>query len=338
MKNKISGSLIGSAIGDGYGCPTEFMRYSDIIAKWGEKGLTKPLGDIIQVTDDTQMALAVAQALMKSWEETTINPQKLEENLINEFVIWLNAPENNRAPGITCLGSCEKLEKGLPWLEASNRGSKGCGANMRVIPVALLKFKNPGIADTDIAQWAQFQAAITHSHPTALVATDLTAMTIVRIIEGVPPDDLIENLLAYCDQRENIYHESYLKSIWERAGVYEPKEYIQRGWEECQIILNRVKQILENQKEIEDPCEHTGEGWVAEEAFATALLCFLKNPHDSREALRLAANSSGDSDSIACLAGGFAGALNGIGSFPNDWISRIEYSAELNEFIDFIIS
>jgi ADP-ribosylglycohydrolase len=38
------------------------------------------------------------------------------------------------------------------------------------------------------------------------------------------------------------------------------------------------------------------------------------------------AASSGDSDSIACLAGAFAGAALGLGAWPASWQSRIEYA------------
>lgn len=78
-----------------------------------------------------------------------------------------------------------------------------------------------------------------------------------------------------------------------------------------------------------DPCLITGEGWIAEEAFATGLLCFLLFPDDPVAALRRAAVSSGDSDSIACLAGAFAGAHHGLSAWPADWLRRIEYRDRL---------
>ena len=78
-----------------------------------------------------------------------------------------------------------------------------------------------------------------------------------------------------------------------------------------------------------NPCRITGEGWVAEEAFATGLLCFLLFPDDPVAALRRAAVSSGDSDSLACLAGAFAGARHGLAAWPQEWLRRIEYRDRL---------
>jgi ADP-ribosylglycohydrolase len=46
-------------------------------------------------------------------------------------------------------------------------------------------------------------------------------------------------------------------------------------------------------------------------------------------ALRQAAITAGDSDSIACLTGAFAGGYLGIGAWEKDWVSRIEYRERL---------
>ncbi|MCP4442195.1 MAG: ADP-ribosylglycohydrolase family protein [Aureispira sp.] len=74
-----------------------------------------------------------------------------------------------------------------------------------------------------------------------------------------------------------------------------------------------------------------GDGWIAEESFATALLCFLYFPNNPTKALQRAVLTAGDSDSIACLAGAFVGANCGYTKLSQDWTDRIEYKAELLE-------
>jgi ADP-ribosylglycohydrolase len=68
---------------------------------------------------------------------------------------------------------------------------------------------------------------------------------------------------------------------------------------------------------------------VAEEAVIMALYCFLKNPDDFLATIRLGANTEGDSDSIACIAGGLSGAYLGIRALPTAWVSRLEKSEYL---------
>jgi len=43
------------------------------------------------------------------------------------------------------------------------------------------------------------------------------------------------------------------------------------------------------------------------------------------------ANTEGDSDSIACIAGGISGAYLGIDAISDDWIKRIEKSDYLDD-------
>jgi ADP-ribosylglycohydrolase len=71
---------------------------------------------------------------------------------------------------------------------------------------------------------------------------------------------------------------------------------------------------------------HLQRGWVGEEAVALALYCFLKYPNDYAKTVIRAANTNGDSDSIACIAGSISGAYLGIDAIPSDWTSRIEKS------------
>jgi ADP-ribosylglycohydrolase len=67
----------------------------------------------------------------------------------------------------------------------------------------------------------------------------------------------------------------------------------------------------------------------AEEALATALLCALRHADDPVSAIARAATTSGDSDSLACLAGAFHGAAHGMTAWPVEWLDRIEYAADL---------
>ncbi len=108
-----------------------------------------------------------------------------------------------------------------------------------------------------------------------------------------------------------------------------PEQFIARGWDECLGVLTALDAALEQADRAANPCLITGEGWIAEEAFATGLLCFLLFPDDPVAALRRAAVSSGDSDSIACLVGAFAGAFHGLAAWPEGWVRRIEYHDRL---------
>jgi len=76
-----------------------------------------------------------------------------------------------------------------------------------------------------------------------------------------------------------------------------------------------------------------GQGWVAEEALAIALYCALVAPN-FEEAVVLAANHSGDSDSTGAIAGNICGALYGVDAIRARWIEAVELSHEITAVAD----
>lgn len=328
-ESRVAGCLFGLAFGDALAAPTEFLSVAEIVRRWPPAGPAEVSGHPAGVTDDTQMALAVGEALAEALVRRDLSRATLEALLRAEFVEWLNSPDNNRAPGMTCLRACETLETGRHWLEATVKSSKGCGANMRVAAVGLLDPIAHRVSEAERAAIAQFQAALTHGHPTALAASDLTAFTIARLAAGVGLPSLMEVIRGYARSQRTVYHADWLGELWQRPGVESPEEFMARGWEECLGVLDRLDAALSSPDYEADPCLATGAGWVAEEAFATGLLCFLLYPDEPLHALRRAAVTSGDSDSIACLTGAFAGAHLGAGCWPREWMGRIEYRDRL---------
>jgi len=324
-----SGCLFGLALGDAFGAPVEFLSYEQIVDRWPEDKLVDLEGNPIRVTDDTQMAIAVGEAISSCKASGPLTPDRLELSLRQAFVEWLNSPDNNRAPGMTCLRACEALEAGKAWLDATVMHSKGCGANMRVAPIGLLEARQVGLSDQQLAGLAQFQAALTHGHPTALAASDLTAQAVRYLSKGGQPAKIVTGLREYAESQRRVYHDEWIGALWERPGERSPETFIERGWLECLNALAKLEYALERPDYAGDPCLATGAGWVAEEALATGLLCFLMYQDQPRRALQRAAMTSGDSDSIACLTGAFAGACLGIDGLPAQWIERIEYRDRL---------
>ena len=315
------------AIGDALGADTEFLSVPEILREFPLYGPQAPRGNPARVTDDTQMAIAVGRALLKAQQPYT--RATLHQPLRDEFVDWLDWTDNGRAPGNTCLDACYNMQDGKPWYEATINWSKGCGANMRVAPVGVLPAGEAGLTEQTRAAIAQFQGAMTHGHPTGLAAADLTAAAVADLIAGGDPVTLPIRLREYAKSQRNVWHGDWLDPLAEYHRINSPEEFIAQGWDECLGILDRLDAALAQPDRESDPCRATGGGWIAEEAFGTGLLCFLLFPGDPVTAVRRAAVTSGDSDSIACLTGAFAGACHGLAGWPKDWIERIEYRDEL---------
>lgn len=368
-RNRRLGVMFGLAYGDALGRPTEFLKAA-ALAKFGSPfrasvGLNTPRQGI--VTDDTQMSIAVGKAATRLGMATP--PENMAYEFVSEFLVWYADPKSKdgqRAPGATCMSAVGALTRNRhQWLLATRPDSKGNGANMRVAPLAL----RTDWSWEQLAKTAQLQAAITHGHPTALAAADLTAFAVRVLLEGVskPGEPFLDHLLAYAYDQRTTYHGDVLGHLWQAqakqiptfspkpyktpamrnwwddaeglleplrpqprpvaATAKSPQEFIERGWDELIDALLRI--YGKDRDPQQDPCDVAGGGWVAEQAIAGAVHTLLCFPADPANALRRAAFTDGDSDSIGSIAGALAGAAYGRRAFPSHWIDNLEYRHEL---------
>lgn len=359
--DRCRGVMLGLAYGDALGRPTEFMKAKDL-AKFGSPfrkhvGLNKPQQGI--VTDDTQMSIAIAKAA-NCTGHPTVTAQT--DRFVYELIAWQRDPKSTdgqRAPGATCMGAVSALQRNpRQWLLATHPDSKGNGANMRVAPLAL----RSDWSWAELAGAAQLQAAITHGHPTALAAAELTAVAVRILLEGftLPGEQLLDHLLAYAYDQRDRYHGDWLGHLWQatppRAPIAgkpayrmqwwedaeglpaapaaprkpqakTPQDFIRRGWDEMIDALMTV--YGRPRRQDQDPCDVAGGGWVAEQALVGAVHTLLCFPGDPTNALRRAAFTDGDSDSIASITGALAGAAYGLRAFPSHWLGNVEYRVEL---------
>lgn len=164
---------LGLAIGDALGATTEFMTPAEIKAKYkvhkkiiGGGWLYLKPG---QVTDDTEMSLALGKALLTTacWDI-----QGIADNLL----AWMrNKPVDI---GATCRrGIRDYMLKGqleVPY----NEWDAGNGAVMRMAPVALFTL---GEADL-LEEYAIAQAHLTHNH----ILSDAACLAVGRLVhEGI---------------------------------------------------------------------------------------------------------------------------------------------------------
>jgi len=236
------------------------------------------------------MSLAVAESLIDSGRSADLN--ELMNDIARRFVMWSHSHENDRAPGSTCMEGCRNLESGQPWRTAGVPESKGCGSAMRVAPIGLYFWRD----HRQLLEVARSSSLLTHGHPAAIEGVAAAALLVSLAVCKEKPSDMYSIILDECVRRS-------------------------ADFRRC---LERLPSFLDVEPAQALSADGLGEGWVAEEAVASALYCFLRSPADFRQTVLTAANTDGDSDSIACIAGAISGAFNGINSIPMDWRTRLE--------------
>src|SRR5258708_11759746 len=145
FRSRVSGAVLGAAIGDALGFPVEFVRpVADIRAKHGPAGVTgfvkyweRSGKRCAPYSDDTQMAEIVLRSLL--WQERRgADLDTTMKHLAQYFILWCYEPLGGpRAPGNSCMAGCRALYGGVPWQEAGAEDAGGCGSVMRGYPFAL---------------------------------------------------------------------------------------------------------------------------------------------------------------------------------------------------------
>jgi ADP-ribosylglycohydrolase len=111
----------GLALGDAIGWPVEFQKLNQIRASYGPRGIAAPPNPAL-FTDDTQMTLAVSEALIEAGDKDI---ETLLSSVSAKFVAWSHHPDTpGRAPGNTCLRGVSNLEKGQNWGSVPITGRK----------------------------------------------------------------------------------------------------------------------------------------------------------------------------------------------------------------------
>lgn len=334
----VYGAVIGAALGDALGRPVEFIssqaairqRYPDQLTNfadfkrqdfWVLDHQTRAA-----YTDDTQMALCVLEVFTKyleAFNQHDFSQQikyKAMSDLARRFVEWSLDPDGglcaDRAPGRTCLRGCKELKElssAAPgnlsdsWWERAQLHPErieiegGSGGVMRVWPIGLvLAYPDRGLDQTDLIEYfAVSQSKMTHRHPKSLAASAAIAVGIFKAVrvDKLMPTEVAQSMIASARRYDQGTADLMSWAYWQALDPNSQDEQ----------VLDRLQ------------------SWAADEAAAAALYIYLKYPNDLGIALKVGANTTGDSDTIATLAGALVGAcagINALGYFP--MLERLE--------------
>jgi ADP-ribosylglycohydrolase len=302
-------------VGDALGAGIEFDDKESLAAKFGPAGIADYVavyGREGAITDDTQMTLFTAEALLR-WDNgrRAGRPRSLLHFAREAYLRWLHTQgiawrlemgkpgwlvkerglHARRAPGNTCLAALQSGGKGTPS-DPTNE-SKGCGGVMRIAPVGLV---SPRLLDP--FEEGKALAASTHGHPSGYLSAAFLAALVAELAEGA---ELLEGI------------ERTSRRLEQELGHAETLVAVERAVSFAEGAGPGARRDL----------ERLGEGWTGEEALAIGLYCSLR-ARSFEEGVLLAVNHGGDSDSTGSIAGNLLGLIQGVAAIPPRWLERLE--------------
>lgn len=308
------------AIGDAFGYQVEFDSWLQIQITHGEQGLTRPPERPIPISDDTQMTLFSIEGTLNWLQHEGQNSLDFKQTLpswtthqIRSFLDWYetqhfqtpmqsssNTPEyllkNNpgmrhrQAPGITCLRALRDLSEG----NRVHNDSKGCGGIMRVGGAVLLALT--GATPDEVWKAGADQAFITHLH-----------------VDGVVSSGVLSYVLASAPSSKQALEHLLRNDVLPRLQGSSATGTIQA----IQLAL----QYKDSDLSPNDIPLTLGQGWVGDEALAIGLWAAFRS-ESLFQAIVLATNHDGDSDSTASISGQLA-------SFLHPWDESCENTYQL---------
>ena len=308
IKDKVKGAILGCAIGDAFGMPFEGLskeqikqfygkvpvNYQDSIHSRHTKGVKRG-----GYTDDTQLTLATIDSLLEKQKDVNV------EDMGSRFV-ELYKNKQLIGAGRSTKFALKNILKGVSAYKSGLEDAYGCGAAMRISPVAILP--TTGHERDHIFYDV---AGITHRNEIGFES----AYILGEFIDGLAKEDFMSEF------KENF------EFIYQKIGI-NPEL---RTFSVSEKITDNIDHLDEP---MTDLAKRIGTSGLANESVVYAMFSFAKEQDDFEKLLIQSVEQGGDTDSIASMASTLFGAHNGFSALPNKYVINLQNTHEIQDKAD----
>lgn len=298
LKNKALGSFLGSAICDALGTTLEFQKrdhhplVTDLVG-----------GGVFNLrpgewTDDTAMALCLADSLI---EFKGFNPEDQMKKYCDWYLKGYNSSNGYCFDiGGTVRQALEKfMETGQAYAGGEEIYQSGNGSLMRLTPIPI--FYRTTLENEEglniLVKKAADSSRTTHGTKVCLASCKLYALMINKAFNDLSK----ENILNFSNAEINKYD---LKV------------------RDFEVILNQ-----DYKNKTRDDIKSTG---YVVDSLEAALWAFY-NSNNFKDGAILAVNLAGDADTIGAIYGQLAGAFYGVDGIPEEWLNKVVMKNTISE-------
>lgn len=295
LSDRARGALVGLAVGDALGSPTEGKSPQEIATRWGR--VTDFLADDQGGSDDTEYALFSARLLLLYGRE--LNSTHVANAWRSDII---KASNTYRGAGFSEMMAIRNLREGIqPPASGQHLHSWSDGLAMRVAPFGIAAAGDPQLA----AQLSAEDGAVSHAGEgiysgqavAAAVAVAMTGALLEKILHAaidiVPKDSWTAN------------------AIGEGIKIGESSPDVWSALEPLHTAL---------------ACSYYFWSDLAPEAVGLAFGIIAAARGKFEDAVLGAVNVGRDTDTIAAIAGAICGASQGVSAIPERWRKRVSSS------------
>ncbi len=328
MLEIIRAGILGLVVGDAVGVPVEF--YDREVLKKNPVTDMREFGTHHQPkgtwSDDSSMTFCAMDSLTHGYDPV---------DMMEKFCAWMyNGAYTpwgcvfDRGGAVTqALGN---YKANYPLWECGGRyeRSNGNGSLMRILPMVFYQYVKCNNfvynARPMLINPIHEVSALTHAHPISMIGCGIYAQFIAAIIEcrmskTCNKDKLMKRLQDSWGQIKNDY-------IYNGYGnIYKDEDYV-----DAFNCYNRLFDIEAFSKLPEYSIDSSG---YVVSTLEAAMWCFL-NTESYQECILKAVNLGKDTDTVAAVAGSFAGIYYGTDSISQHWLSAIVRRDWIEELIE----
>jgi ADP-ribosyl-[dinitrogen reductase] hydrolase len=300
-RDRARGCLLGLAVGDALGTTVEFSppgSFPPVAGLVGGGPFRLAAGEW---TDDTAMALCLAESLL---EKQAFDPI----DQLQRYVRW------RRDGYMSCTGTCfdigrtvaaalSRFERtGEPYPGSADDASAGNGSIMRLAPVPIFYARTPRKA----IDFAAASSRTTHRAAEAVDACRYLASLLVGLIHGRTRDEVL-------------------------APDYEAVP----GLWDVEPLARLVARIRQGSFRRRNPPQVRGSSYVIA-SLEAALWAFARAGSFDEGAL-LAVNLGDDADTTGAVYGQLAGARFGMSGIPDRWLATLAWKGRIQRVADQLV-
>jgi ADP-ribosylglycohydrolase len=298
VSDRYRGALLGLAVGDALGTTLEFTL----------PGAFEPIDDMVgggpfglqagEWTDDTAMALALAESLI---ECGGFDPT----DQLTRYVRWwqegyLSSTGRCFDIGNATRDALARFERtSEPYCGSEDPNTAGNGSIMRLAPVPLFFANEP----LNAIERSGESSRTTHAAPAAVDACRYLGGLLAGAVAGVPKEEL-------------------LQPNWSP---------IRRYWEE-HALMPEVAKVAAGSFVHREPPAIRGSGYVVRTL--EAALWALHRTESFRAGALAAVNLGDDADTTGAVYGQLAGALYGVDAIPREWKAKLALRETIEQLAD----